>query len=105
LAGLKEVARAADTATAIDYETIVVHVELGDIFLEIEEGGSAEAKSQYERAHDVARHVWEAHPESAEAQHDLSLCHVKLGEVYLRLGDNKGAREHLEKALAVSQRR
>jgi serine/threonine-protein kinase len=104
LAGLKEVARAADTATAVDHETIWVHFELGDIFLEIEEGGSAEAKKQYEKAHDLARQVWEADRESAEAQRDLSVAHSKLGDVQLRLGDSKAALEHHKQALEVRQR-
>src|SRR5262249_33641226 len=60
LAGLTEVARAADTATAIDHATVWVHFELGDVLLEIPEGGAAEAKRQYEKAHDLARQVAEA---------------------------------------------
>jgi serine/threonine-protein kinase len=102
--GLKEIARAADTATALDHETVAVHIELGDIFLEIEEGGTAEAKNQYEIAHDLARQVAEAHPDSAEARRDLAVSHNKLGDVYLRLGDSKAALDAYKKGLEVSQR-
>jgi len=103
LSGLAEVARAADTATAIDDETIWVHFELGDIFLEIEEGGSAEAKKQYGKAHELARQFWEANPDSVPAQHDLSESHTKLGDVYLRLGDSQTALEHYQKGLEMWQ--
>ena len=81
LAGLKDVARAADTGTAIDHETIRVHFELGDIFLEIEEGGTTEANKQYQKAHDLAGLVWEADKTSAQAQRDLAVSHNSLGDV------------------------
>jgi serine/threonine-protein kinase len=111
LAGLKEVADATDAATALDrdtaaaigHETVLVYVELGDIFFEIEEGGTAEAKKQYETAVDLARQVAEANPESREAQRDLCLAHERLGDVYQRLGDRKAARQEYEKGLAVRQ--
>jgi serine/threonine protein kinase/tetratricopeptide (TPR) repeat protein len=104
LAGLKEVARAADTTAAIDYATVWAHFELGDIFLEIEEGGSAEAKRQYEKAHDLARQVWEASPESAQAQRALAVSHSKLGDVYLQRGDSKEALDSYQKGLQLHQR-
>jgi tetratricopeptide (TPR) repeat protein len=99
LAGLTEVARAADTATAIDHATVWVHFELGDVLLEIPDGGSAEAKRQYEKAHDLARQIAEANPEVAEAQRDLSVSDNRLGDLYLRLGDGKAARECYQHAL------
>src|SRR5262249_36736938 len=86
LAGLTDVARAADTATAIDHETGRVHLELGDVFLEIEEGGSTEAKRQYEQAYAVARQVWQVDPDRPEAERDLAAVHGRLSEVSLRLG-------------------
>jgi serine/threonine-protein kinase len=104
LAGLKEVARAADTAPAIDHETVWAHLELGDIFLEIEEGGTAEAKRQYQTALDLARQVGEASPESAPAQRDVSVCHNKLGDAYLRLGDDRAALDQYRQGLEVRQR-
>jgi tetratricopeptide (TPR) repeat protein len=104
LAGLADVARAADTMTAIDHETVWVHFELGDIFREIEEGGSAEAKKQYQQAHDLARQVGEASPESAQAQRDLALSHRKLGDLSLELGDSQAALDSYSKALELSQR-
>jgi tetratricopeptide (TPR) repeat protein/tRNA A-37 threonylcarbamoyl transferase component Bud32 len=104
LAGLAEVARAADTATAVDHATIWVHFELGDIFLEIEEGGTAEAKKEYDKAHDLARQVWEANRDSAQAQRDLSVAHNRLGDVYLQLGDSKAALDSYKKDLEICQR-
>jgi serine/threonine-protein kinase len=103
LAGLKEVARAADTATAVDHETVWARFELGDIFLEID-GSRAQAKAQYEKAHELARQVWQANPESAVAQRDLSLAHQKLGDVCLGLRDRQAALDNYQKALEISQR-
>src|SRR5581483_2153695 len=91
LEGLKAVAREADTDAAIDRATAWVHLEFGDIFLNIEAGGTAEAKKQYEQAHDLARRLCEANPKSAEAQRDLSVTLEKLGDVYLKLGDKEAA--------------
>jgi serine/threonine protein kinase len=54
LEGLKEVERAADTSQA-DHATIQALFELGHIFKNIEMGGLAEAKKQYERANALAR--------------------------------------------------
>jgi serine/threonine-protein kinase len=104
LAGLTEVARAADTATAIDHATVWTHFELGDVFLEAQEGGSAEARSQYEKAHDLARQLADAEPESAEARRDLAVSHNKLGDLYLRLGDGKAARDNYQQALDMARR-
>jgi serine/threonine protein kinase len=112
LAGLNEVAHAADAATApdrdttsaVDHETVRVHIALGDILLEIEEGGTAEAKKQYETAHDLARHVAEANPDSAPAQRDLALSLERLGDAHMRVGDSKAAREAYEKVMALRQR-
>jgi serine/threonine protein kinase len=112
LAGLKDVADAADAATAIDrdtaaaigHESVLVYVELGDIFFEIEEGGTAEAKKQYGTALELARQVAEADPASAPAQRDLCLAHERLGDVSQRLGDRNAARQEYEKGLAVRQR-
>jgi tetratricopeptide (TPR) repeat protein len=104
LAGLTEVARAADTAAAIDHATVWVHFELGDVFLEAQEGGSAEAKTQYEKAHDLAGQIARDNPESAEAQRDLSVSHNKLGDLYLRLGDARAARDHYQNALDTTPR-
>jgi serine/threonine protein kinase/predicted negative regulator of RcsB-dependent stress response len=102
--GLTEVARAADTAAAIDHDTVRVHFELGDIFLEIEEGGSAEAKRQYERAYEMAKQIADANPARTDAQRDLSIAHDKLGDLSLRLGDSRAALENYEQARALRQR-
>jgi hypothetical protein len=104
LDGLKEVARAADTGAQVDHDTIWVHFELVDIFLEIEEGGTAEAKKQSEIASDLARRLVEADPQSAVAQHALSVSHAKLGDVQMEMGDSKAALAAYQKSLALHQR-
>src|SRR5262249_35483030 len=60
LAGLQEVARAADTGTRIDHEAVWVHTELGDLLMQLEEGGVAEAEKQYKLALNLARRGAEA---------------------------------------------
>ncbi len=101
LDGLKAVARAADTAAQVDQETIWVHCELGDIFLEIEAGGTTEAKKQYDIAHDLARRIAEADPSSARAQRDLSISYNKLGDVQMQLGDSKAALASYQQSLKI----
>jgi serine/threonine-protein kinase len=100
LAGLKEVARAADTAAA-DHETVWVLIELGDIFRVIEIGGLAEARRLFEQAHDLARQLAEADPRSAIAQRDLSASLSRLGDVQQEQGDTKGALDSFQEALGV----
>jgi serine/threonine-protein kinase len=104
LAGLKEVARAVDTAAQVDYGTIVAHLELGDIFLEIEEGGTAEAKKQYEKAHEVARRLVDADPDSALAQRQLAVTSERLGNVQMQLGDSKAALTAYQQSQAAAER-
>jgi serine/threonine-protein kinase len=84
LDGLRKVARRADTAQSIDHQTFRAHLEMGDIFLEY--GGLAEAHRQYRQAHEVARQMAAADPQSAQAQRDLSISYGSLGDVSRQLG-------------------
>jgi serine/threonine protein kinase/predicted negative regulator of RcsB-dependent stress response len=103
LEGLKEVDRAADTAEA-DHATIRALVELGDIFRDIEVGGLAEARKQYERAKDLARRVAEADPRSTQAQSDLSLALTRVGDVLLRQRETKAALDSYKEGLGISRK-
>jgi serine/threonine-protein kinase len=104
LAGLQDVARAADTAAQVDHATIWVYFELGDLFLFIEEGGTAQAKKQYERAHELSRQLVDLDPGNAEAQRDLAISYDKLGNVQMQLGDSKAALAAYQQSLAVNER-
>jgi serine/threonine-protein kinase len=104
LEGLKEVADAADTRSQVDHATIWVHFELGDIFLEIEEGGTAQAKKQFETAHDLAMRAVEKDPGRSEAQRDLYVSYIRLGRLQMRLGDSKAALAAFQQGLKVSER-
>jgi serine/threonine-protein kinase len=104
LGGLKEVARAADTSVQVDHETIWVHLELGDLFLKIEEGGTMAAKKQYERAQELAQQLVDADPQSTEAQRDLSISYVNLGDTQMQLGDSKAALASYQQGLALRER-
>ncbi|HKI36902.1 MAG TPA: protein kinase [Gemmataceae bacterium] len=87
LDGLKEVARASDTAKAIDRATIRLHFELGDSLLAIKGDATPFAHFQYMQAHELALGLLGANPESVEAQRDLADSHRKLGNVYLDMED------------------
>ncbi len=87
LEGLRQVARAADTTKQIDHAQVEVHLELGDLFFEIEVGGFSEAKRQYERAHELAEQLRRAAPLDFVALRDWYLSLMKVGNVHLRLGD------------------
>jgi tetratricopeptide (TPR) repeat protein len=100
LAGLKEVARAADTTEA-DHATIWALLELGDIFQQIEIGGLAEARKQYEQAHQLARRLAEADPRSPQAQRDLSVSLERLGDAQVKQGDSQGALASFREALEI----
>jgi tetratricopeptide (TPR) repeat protein len=103
LDGLKEVARAADTAAQVDHQTIAVYFEVGDIFLEIEEGGTAQAKKEFEKANELARQQVDGAPESGQAQFDLAISYQKLGDVQLRLRDSKRALAAYQQCLVVAE--
>jgi serine/threonine-protein kinase len=103
LEGLKEVERAADTSQA-DHATIWALFELGAIFKDIEVGGLAEARNQYERANALARRVAESDPRSTQAQRDLAASLNYVGDVRLRLGDTKGALDADQEALGISRK-
>jgi tetratricopeptide (TPR) repeat protein len=81
-----------------------VHFELGDVFLDIEEGGSAEAKRQYEKAHELANQLVAAEPQNAQGQRDLSVSHDKLGDVQMRLGGSKAALAAYQQGLLIRER-
>jgi serine/threonine-protein kinase len=103
LAGLKEVARAADTLEA-DQDTIGALLELGDVFAKIEIGGLEEARKQYETAHALARKLAEADPRSAQVQRDLSVSLERLGDVQRRQGESKAALASFQESLQICRR-
>jgi tetratricopeptide (TPR) repeat protein len=101
--GLKKVARNAETAGQIDHETIWVHFELGDIFLDLD-GATAEARKQYQAAHALAQKLADDDQGNAQAQRDLSISLEKLGDVQLRLGDTKAALDYYRRDLDICQK-
>jgi serine/threonine protein kinase/predicted negative regulator of RcsB-dependent stress response len=104
LAGLKEVALAADTDVHVDRERIAVHQELGKIFLEFEEGGTAEARRQCEIALEIATRLVNADPEIVAVQHDVANCYQRLGDVSLQMGDTRAAGAAFQRFLQRSER-
>jgi serine/threonine-protein kinase len=102
LDGLRKVARRADTAQSIDDATVGAHLEMGDIFLEY--WGLGEAQRQYRLAHEAVRQMAAADPQSAQAQRDLAVSYIKLGEVSQLLGKTEAALEHYRDGLAIAKR-
>jgi tetratricopeptide (TPR) repeat protein/tRNA A-37 threonylcarbamoyl transferase component Bud32 len=100
LAGLKEVASAADTSQA-DHETIWVLFELGFIYRDIEVGGLPEAERQFEHAYLLARQLVERDPKSVQARRDVAVALKYLGEVHWRRGDNNAAIKLCQDALNI----
>jgi serine/threonine protein kinase/tetratricopeptide (TPR) repeat protein len=103
LDGLQKVARAADTAPALDHATVEVHAALGDLFLQFD-GGVQSAREQYQKAHEVALRRAADGPNDPEAQRDLSLTHSKMGEVYRVQGALGSALASHEAALTIRRR-
>jgi tetratricopeptide (TPR) repeat protein/tRNA A-37 threonylcarbamoyl transferase component Bud32 len=104
LAGLKDVARAADTTRQADHTAIYAHFELGDLFFNFEEGGLKEAAREYQTALELARRRDDADPGNREAQRDLGASYERLGNVRLELGDTQEALASYEKYHAVARK-
>ena len=98
--GLKKVARNGDTAGAIDHESIVIHLELGDIFLNFE-GATADARDQYQLAQTLAQTMITTDPANKRAQQDLALCLEKLGDLQMTTGETDAALKSFEKSLEI----
>jgi tetratricopeptide (TPR) repeat protein len=103
LAGLNGLARAAAAAEA-NHQTIHTLLKLGDIFRDIEIGGIGKARSQYEKAHELAARLAEADAENAQAQSDLAISLNSLGDVYRAEGDSGAAMEFYNKSVEIHRK-
>jgi tetratricopeptide (TPR) repeat protein len=101
--GLNKVARNAETAGQIDHAAIQVHFELGDIFLRID-GATLAAREQYETAHALAEKLADADKGDAQAQLDLSVSFIKLGDVRRQLGRTDAVLDSYRRSLDIAQR-
>ena len=104
LAGLKKVARNAETSARADREQIWVYLELGDILRELGADGTEEAGEQYKRGLDLATRLGDANPEDAQAQRDLSVALMKFGDLDLQRGDAKSALTFYRRSLEIDER-
>jgi serine/threonine-protein kinase len=102
--GLARLARNAEQSQSTDRTTAMAYLTLGDILLRIE-GQSGRALHQYQRGQELCQRRARDHPTDALAQHDLSLSHERLGDVYQRLGRMAEALTAYQDGLAIRQRR
>jgi serine/threonine protein kinase/tetratricopeptide (TPR) repeat protein len=105
LHGLKQVARSAESAPAVDRNAVVAHHDLGDIFFQV--GGTdatEQARQQYARALEISQSLAAADPNEVQTQRDLAVMHSKMGNALARLGASTPALDHYQKSLAIRNR-
>ncbi len=103
LEGLQELCAATDAVAAADHTRVQAHLELGDIYRDLEAGGTTQADVQYRKAAEIAATRAAADPADARARRDLAVSRERLGDVRLRAGDGPAAREHYACALGAYQ--
>jgi serine/threonine protein kinase/tetratricopeptide (TPR) repeat protein len=108
LKGLAEVAAKLEQRPQVDRSLMTAHRDLGDVFFEVgseaESGGSEAARVQYQRAFDIAETLATAEATNQEAQRQLAICHVRLGDVNDRIGSTATARDHYQSSLTICER-
>lgn len=63
--------------------------KLGDFYLKRSQDGDSElALNAYERFYEIVRHLYETHPNDSQAARDLFVSLNRLGNCYLRRGEN-----------------
>jgi tetratricopeptide (TPR) repeat protein len=103
--GLREVERTADTAQAADHAAIRIALELGDIYLDLDDGGTERAERQYETALVQARRAGKEAPQDGELQRDVADALIKLGLLRLRQRQPDDALKALTEAEEILRRR
>jgi len=113
LARLQEVSDQFASRSAIDRNTQIALIDLGDVFLRIGAGtsGGADAdgpltaaRKVYQQAFDIAQRLAAADPSDAQAQRDLSISYEKLGNVQLQSGQVTEALGSYQQCLAIRQK-
>jgi serine/threonine protein kinase/predicted negative regulator of RcsB-dependent stress response len=126
---LDEVATEYAAKSAVDRNVMIALGELGDTILQLgqsspvapgQESRMSEddpagnddpitrfavvtAERLYLRAHEIAKQLLAINPDNAQAQQDLSLVIVRLGDVYLKLGRTDDALRQFEEGLKISR--
>ena len=113
VARLQEVSDRFASRSAIDRNTYVALIDLGDVFLRIGSGtpGGADAdgpltaaRKVYQQALEIAQKLAAADPSDAQAQRDLSVSYDNLGDVQLQSGQVTEALGSYQKGLEISQK-
>lgn len=99
--GLSQVARSADTTSAIDYQTFLAHLEMGQLFYDY--GGLGDAEQQFRRAEQVSRQGLQLEPDSVSFRRALAGSILKLGDVDLRQGNATDAVHRYKQSLDIAR--
>ncbi len=95
---LLELAKEMEHTDLTSFSFVYTHQRLGDLFHDI--GMGAEAREQYEIAHERTAKVVEDKPEDDKGRGNLAFLVAKLGDMELdQRGDVAGARKLFQKAL------
>jgi tetratricopeptide (TPR) repeat protein len=101
-ANLERLSQSGAEATAeADQVMMAVHLDLGDIFMQL--GRTEEAYREYQRGHRTAAALAAAAPDRTGPQGDLASSYDKLGDACLGLGRTKAAEGHYRQGLEIRQ--
>jgi tetratricopeptide (TPR) repeat protein len=101
-ANLERLSQSGAEATAeTDHGMMAVHLDLGDIFMQL--GRTEVAHRVYERGHRMAAALAAAAPDSNTAQGSLATFDDRLGDACRRLGRTKAAEGHYRQGLEIRQ--
>jgi tetratricopeptide (TPR) repeat protein len=76
--------------------------KLGDVYFEVDLKPSL-ALAEYQKAYILAEMLAKADPADAQAQRDLSVSYINLGDVTLQLERTAQALEFYEKSLTIRE--
>jgi tetratricopeptide (TPR) repeat protein len=101
-ANLERLSQSGAEATAqADHGMMAVHLDLGDIFMQL--GRTEEAYREYERGHRMATALAASAPDSNSTQGSLASFADRLGDACRRLGRTKAAEGHYRQGLEIRQ--
>lgn len=108
LKGLGEIAATFERRSEVDLGQMTAHRDLGEIFLEVGDlqggSGTSAARTQFERARDIAERLVAVQPDDINVQRQLPICLDRLADVELRDGQHSAAREYYEQSLQMRTR-
>jgi serine/threonine-protein kinase len=102
VARLKSLIERASQRADADRTTMAAYNKLGDVYFEVDLKPSL-ALAEYQKAYILAEMLAKADPADAQAQRDLSVSYINLGDVTLQLERTAQALEFYEKSLTIRE--